>query len=83
VLPPPVFKEDTIIVTKFNDITLLINGYNHTYQSVFTDYYSYEWLSSISDNYAILSFKKALDDTAYYEAQNGNTMSYLKGAKIQ
>lgn len=83
ILPPPVPEEDTIIVTKFNDITLLINGYNHTYQNIFTDYYSYEWLSSTSGNYAILSFKKALDDSAFYEVQSGSNMIYLKGKKIQ
>ncbi len=83
ILPPPVPKEDTITVTKFNDITLLINGYHLTYQSISPDYYSYEWFSSISQNYAVISFKKVLEDSAFYEAGVGNNIIYLKGKKIQ
>lgn len=75
---------DTMVVTKFNDLTLIAYGRDMQYADYYgdTNYYNYLQLSS-STRFWLLGIKKIQMDSTYYQQQGGNFYTFLKGKRMQ
>jgi hypothetical protein len=79
-------RDDTVIITKLDEINLSISAYAFVYENYYGDvanYHNYLWQSNTNSNYSLLSFNKTLDDSAHYVAEAGYKLIVLNGKKIQ
>ena len=85
---PPTSIDDIVDVVVKND-TIYFLGYNHTYKAYGADtskYYPFIWTTGSPSNYSILTFRKQLDDSLFYNSRSGGlgagTFTNLKGVKL-
>jgi len=85
---PPTSIDDIVDVVVKND-TIYFLGYNHTYKAYGADtskYYPFIWTTGSPSNYSILTFRKQLDDSLFYNSRFGGLgagkFTNLKGVKL-
>ena len=86
---PTTYIDQTVAITRINDLTMSIYGYELTFEPLEGDTlndYTFLWQPGSPTNFERLSFRKNFDNTALYTSRHGGLGGgpsvYLEGNKV-